>query len=136
MVIVVMDKAKSPEQKTKIQFSGAKNPLYFIKAQDKTLHISPGNRRAIGGYQANNTSFTQTQLLLDPDDILYLATDGYLDQNNVKRKKFGSKKLKTLLEANAHADLASQKKALQEALDDHQKGTEQRDDILMMGIKV
>ena len=62
--------------------------------------------------------------------------DGYTDQNNYLRKKLGEKKFKFLLTNNIHLPLKEQKRVLEECLDEHQLGSSQRDDILVIGIKV
>ncbi len=136
VALLVMDKKKNEGQKTKIRFSGAKIPLHYLRAQDKTLQTIKGARKAIGGQQPPNKQFSSSQLWLEAGDMLYLGSDGLADQNDQNRKKFGIQKIKTILEKHAGLELACQKKALQESLLQHQGDSDQRDDILMIGIKI
>ena len=63
-------------------------------------------------------------------------SDGFVDTPNPSRKSFGNKRFEKVIEAHMNETLAAQKKALEDALRDFQKHAEQRDDILVIGIKV
>ncbi len=118
----------------KITFSGAKLPLYYVA--NNSLEILQEDRRSIGGIQSMSRSFTNKEIILQAGDMLYLRSDGIVDQNNVKRKKFGENQFSSLIEKNAHLSMIEQRKTMEEALDKHQEGTEQRDDITVLGIKL
>ncbi len=118
----------------KITFAGAKLPLYYIT--NNSLEILEEDRKAIGGIQSQVRQFTNKQVILQAGDMLYLRSDGIVDQNNERRKKFGESQFSRLLEKNAHLPMSEQKILLEEALDKHQEGTEQRDDITVLGIKL
>jgi ligand-binding sensor domain-containing protein/serine phosphatase RsbU (regulator of sigma subunit)/GAF domain-containing protein len=138
MDVVVLCMEKMEDDKTKIVFCGAKNPIYYISATDtdQKINILEGDRKSIGGEQNENISFTNQEIILTKNSLIYLGSDGLIDQNNPKRKTFGAKKLMQLLEDNADLSLSKQQALLEIALDMHQQGTEQRDDILFMGIKM
>jgi len=67
---------------------------------------------------------------------LFLSSDGLVDQNNPSRKKFGTKRLITLLEAHTQATLEASRETIEQELDDFMEGAQQRDDITLMAIKV
>ena len=67
---------------------------------------------------------------------LYLASDGFADQNDISRKRFSEKRLKNLLVENSNLSLKNQKERLEEQLQKHMQGTNQRDDILIVGLKL
>jgi serine phosphatase RsbU (regulator of sigma subunit) len=68
--------------------------------------------------------------------MVYTGSDGLRDQNNVNRKRLGGERLQVVLQEHATLPLNEQKRALEEILDQYQRDTTQRDDILWMGIKV
>lgn len=118
-----------------LTYAGAKRPLYFVR--DKQLFKIRGSRNSIGGWQNKAfVKFRNHQLALQAEDVLYLTTDGFVDTPNKSRKSFGSTLFKELMIQNAQLPLAEQKIAFEKALYNHQKGTSQRDDITVVGIKV
>ena len=68
--------------------------------------------------------------------VLYLTTDGFADQNNMKGKKFGSPALRQFLEEIGHKTLKEQNENLSQAFDTHSYGEFQRDDVTVIGIKI
>lgn len=67
---------------------------------------------------------------------MYIGSDGLEDQNDLSHKKFGRSNLVKLLEDNMTKSLGTQSQKLEEALERHMKDTEQRDDILWVGVKI
>ena len=127
---------KHHKDEVRIAFEGAKNDLLYIDQSQQTLKELKGTRKSIGGEQSNDIHFETKHLSLKQSSIVYMGSDGLADQNNFKRKKLGKKQIKQLLLANAHLPMNTQKQTLLQALQAHMKGTEQRDDILWMGIKL
>ena len=120
----------------KLNFSGAKNHLYYYHAENKYLDILKGDRTAIGGQQQDNVHFNNRELILPKGSHIYMATDGFEDQNNVKRRSFGRKKLAEQLKNNVCQPASIQKHNLLNMLNEHMSGTNQRDDILLIGFKL
>ena len=136
MDIVVLRLDDLGEQQTKVTFSGAKNPLFYIESGQTEIKTLQGDRRSIGGDQNENTPFTNQEVVLTKGSLLYLGSDGLVDQNNLKRKRFGSKKLIRILQGSCEQDLAQQKASMIQALEEHMAETTQRDDILYIGMKI
>ncbi|WP_157558662.1 SpoIIE family protein phosphatase [Microscilla marina] len=127
-----------PQNNTSIQvhFAGAKRPLWYTTPEDDKIQVIKGSNVSIGIDYVEGRAITSQQLLLEKGSILYLSSDGFADQNNQDRKKFGTRSLKTLLAQNKSLALPQQQSLLEQALDEFMQGTEQRDDILLIGIKL
>ncbi len=118
-----------------LRYAGAKRPLYYIKGD--VLMSFKGSNKTIGGFfKKKESEFEENSDVLSKGDTLYLSSDGYIDQANVKHKKIGTALLLTLLEGNAMYPMSKQKELLEKILDLHQEGVEQRDDITILGIKL
>jgi|JI8StandDraft_2_1071088.scaffolds.fasta_scaffold01641_6 serine phosphatase RsbU (regulator of sigma subunit)/tetratricopeptide (TPR) repeat protein len=127
---------KTDDEFVKILYAGAKRPLYYIESGDNQVFTLKGDRRSIGGIQNENIQFTNQEVYLKKGSLLYLGSDGFTDQNNAERVKLGESKFKYLISQNYQMPMAEQKMELEKFLDSYQRGTVQRDDILLMGIKV
>lgn len=118
--------------KSIIEFSAARNSILILK-NNELIEIK-GDKASIGGYKNKNLSFTNHEITLGSEDIIYLSTDGYKDQNNFKRKSFSRKRFYDLIYSLKDTPLTTQKKILEEQLNDFMVDTEQRDDILVLGL--
>jgi serine phosphatase RsbU (regulator of sigma subunit) len=116
---------------------GAKRPLYHYQATEQKLAVIKTTRRGIGGKKISSTPplFENKSVTIAPGDCLYLSTDGFIDQQDQNRKRFGSQKLTNILSEIGGMPLAEQKQTLEHALKQHQGNEPQRDDITLLGIK-
>ncbi len=127
---------KLENQQYEVQFSGAKSQLYIGKEGEEITEIR-GDRKSIGGWQKEvKRTFSKQEITLKSGEYLFLASDGYTDAADQKRKKIGYKTLKKILAQNLHLSMTEQGAALLETLYEHQKGVDQRDDITVIGIKL
>ncbi len=96
---VCLCRIEKNENYADIQFTGAKRPLLYVENNESEIKKIKGDRKSIGGINMsrNNAEFTNTDIKLESNSILYLTSDGYIDQNNTARKRFGTKKLISLL---------------------------------------
>jgi serine phosphatase RsbU (regulator of sigma subunit) len=136
LTLVSLEKIK--DERWKIQFSGAKISLYYsIQGTSEIISLKP-DRRSIGGVRKRKAPqpFTKQEITLDKGDILYLASDGIVDQHSPDRKKFSSRKLIEILQTNSTLPMGQQKLLLEKELDEHQQDEIQRDDITVVGIKL
>lgn len=122
------------EQTMKVRFSGAKRDLIYVQSGTKKVEKLLADRRSVGS--DSSVPFTNQELILESGSFLYLTSDGYVDQNNEEREKLGSRKLKQLLSQSTSLASLEQKILLESALDAHQKDSDQRDDITLIGIKL
>ena len=118
------------------RYAGAKTSMFFKYPKDTEVIEVKGNRRAIGGIQNLSTPFETREIIFSPGTQIYMGSDGYVDQNNKKRKRFGEKSLKKLLAHLSQSPLNKQKEMLEAKLNEHMYGTQQRDDILLIGFKI
>jgi serine phosphatase RsbU (regulator of sigma subunit) len=68
--------------------------------------------------------------------MIYLTTDGYIDQANPQRRRFGSPSFIALIEQVQKEPMQTQKQILTETLEIFMEGTKQRDDITVLAIKL
>lgn len=124
-----------------LQFSGANNPLYIVRDNqnpDKTTEFIElkGDRMPIG-YSFRNVPFTNKEVSLKKNDILYFFTDGYQDQiSNKTREKFKRKKLRNLLQGIYFETMEEQKNIIELTFEGYRDEFPQIDDVLVFGLKV
>jgi serine phosphatase RsbU (regulator of sigma subunit) len=117
-----------------LEYAGAKRPLYYLPpGEEACLSLLP-DRMSIGGAVTKVKTFTGHQLRLPSGSLLYLSTDGFADQNDAQRKRYGSANFVKLLSQISQQPMAAQREALQQALHHYTRHTEQRDDILVIGV--
>ncbi len=120
--------------KKRLQYSGAFRPLYLIR--DKELIEFKGDSMPIGIYNEDDISFNNKELILNENDIIYMFTDGYIDQlGGPDRKTFKSKQFKQLLIDIHQKPLNEQKAVLEKEYQAWRRDIEQIDDIMVMGIR-
>jgi serine phosphatase RsbU (regulator of sigma subunit) len=133
---VCLCKIEKSDTGTTVSFTGAKNPLFVYQNDKSELLKIRGDKKTIGGHHFQGLSFTQTKLVLQKGDMVYLTTDGFIDQNNKNRKKITTSGLTSILEKNHDKSLSKQREALESKLDTWQGKEHQRDDITILGIKI
>ena len=119
-------------------FAGAKRPLYFYSKHENKLKYIKGTRKSIGGTHAkrNKEIFKDSKVYLHSEDILYLSTDGIIDQSSSERIRYGSLRLIELLKDIGNYSLDEQENLILNSLNEYQGNEDQRDDITFMAIKV
>lgn len=138
---VCLCKIELPSEKQttyNVTFAGAKRPLYYAESGNADIKKIRGTRKSIGGVKSkhNKEAFSNNELKLEAQAMLYLSSDGLIDQPNPQRKRFGSQKLMNLL-SQIHADEPIlQKSMLLDVLKSYQSTASQRDDITVVGIKL
>ncbi|TFH21950.1 MAG: response regulator [Bacteroidia bacterium] len=121
--------------KKQIQFSGAFRPMYLVCEGE--LKVINGDRMPIGIYNDELLPFTNKELAFKDNDIIYLFTDGYVDQiGGPHRKTFKSKQFKELLKEIHHKPLKEQRSILREEIEIWRSGQEQIDDIMILGVQL
>ena len=100
------------------------------------------NRMPIGMYFGEITNFTDNVIDIAPGDILYMFSDGiidqfgYVDNEHKITKQFSVKRLQELLVKIHDLPMTVQKQLIEEALDKWENGHRQIDDITVMGIRI
>lgn len=117
----------------KLEFAGAKSDLYHQSR--KGLEIHKGNRHSIGGSLSGKRFDTYT-ITLEKGDTIYLTTDGYLDQNDRLRKRYGKRSFENLIRDIDKFNMQDKAKMLKNTLSEHRGKEEQRDDITLLAFEV
>ncbi len=138
-------------QTNKIQFSGANNPLYIIRENNRnaiicdkkvegnthTLYEIKGDKMPIGIYGAKTKGFKTIEIQLEKGDIIYLFSDGYADQfGGAKGKKFKYKPFKELLINICTKPMEKQSEILNTTIENWKGNLDQIDDIILIGIRI
>lgn len=138
-----------------LEFSGANNPIYIVRAENKkplirngevmeatmtscefTLYETKPNKQPIGPY-INRVPFVMHTFQLEPGDSIYIFSDGYPDQfGGPKGRKFMYKKFKETILKNQIEDMTKQKSFYNQIINAWMSNTEQIDDICVMGVRV
>ncbi len=120
-------------KKRKIQFSGAFLHLYIIR--DNRLIDLKGDKYALG-MMTKGVSYTNNEMDLMENDMMYLFSDGYVDQfGGSENKKFMYRRFRYLLMTIYRFPVDDQKSILDENIKNWMGNTSQIDDILIMGFK-
>ena len=123
------------KKSNRLHFAGAFRPLLIVR-NNIVLELK-ANRYPLGFYKDVNKVFEEQVILLQPNDTIYMFTDGYTDQFGGERnKKLNRKNFKELLLTMADMPINEQEAFLDYSLNNWKQDNEQTDDILVMGIKV
>jgi serine phosphatase RsbU (regulator of sigma subunit) len=136
-----------------IQYSGVYNPLWLVRNNDikfdaespynemegskgNKLYEIKGDNIPINDY-VNFKPYSNHIINFEPNDILYLFTDGYADQfGGPKGKKFKYKQMQHLFLDMAEKDLSDQKSIVENTFNEWKGDLDQIDDICVIGIKL
>jgi serine phosphatase RsbU (regulator of sigma subunit) len=117
-----------------LQYAGAFRPLYLVR--NKELKEFKGDNMPVGIYENESASFSNKELQFKENDIIYLFSDGFVDQlGGPERKRFRTGRFKQLLLDIHLRPLDEQKALLEKAYEDWRQDIEQIDDIMVMGIR-
>ncbi len=136
MDVALISVEKLPDGQFKIIFAGAKRPLYLCRKGSNTLEVLPGDRRVVGGATKHRIPFTNKEAIVEAGSLLFMATDGFTDQNNRDRKKFSKKRLVATIQENLGKPLDDIKVSIEKELNDFQDDMPQRDDIVLVGLRL
>lgn len=120
----------------KVEFSGARRPLFYLNAEKSEVGYLKGNPHAIGGMKQKSHAYHEHEVILKKGDIIYLTSDGLMAQGDSNIGKIGTNGFKKFVQENAKKPLIEQKEALQSLLKEYQSDKAQRDDILVFAIKL
>jgi len=120
---------------SKVQFAGAFYPLYLIR--DNEIIEGAADRMPVGYHDRLITDFTNSEFTLQKNDIMYIFSDGYVDQfGGENGKKFMAKRFKQLLIDIHNEPMEKQKEILDTTITEWRGELDQVDDILVIGLRV
>ena len=141
-----------------LQYAGAHNPLWVVRDCHKELIDVSGNsqmstfqlteeegpclieikanKQPIGKFD-NPEPYTTHTFELEKGDVIYIFTDGYVDQFGGERgKKFKTKVFRELLLEIHKKTMSEQKKLIEKAFEKWKGNLEQVDDVCVIGVKI
>lgn len=123
------------EEQREIEFAGANNPLYLIRRHE--LLKMEASHMPVGLHEHIDVSFVATKTHYLPDDMIYLFSDGFIDQfGETAGKRYLSGRLKKFLASIDHMTPAQQADMLEREHLAWKGNLQQTDDILVMGIRL
>lgn len=120
-------------EKRRIEYAGAFFSLYLIR--DNSLLEIKGDKLIIG-MNPNGNPYTTQYIDLQEDDILYIFSDGYVDQfGGTENKKFMYRRFRYLLMTIHKFPVEDQKSILDENMRTWKGSNKQIDDMMVIGFK-
>ena len=117
-----------------IQYSGAYNPLIIINKGE--MRILKADRQPIGMH-IKEIPFTTQTFSYKTGDVLYMYSDGFMDQiGGADEKKYMAKNFRDLLLEISNSPFYQQRELLSERLKQWKNGYEQIDDIIVAGVSL
>lgn len=123
-------------EKNILQYAGSRNPLYLFR-KGKLIEIKGDNYSVGIFYDQKYRKFTNHEIEIQPNDRIYLFSDGFADQfGGNYRKKYMKKNFKRLLTEIQDLSLPEQKEKIIEEFNNWKGPFDQLDDVLVMGIRL
>ncbi|MCD6019697.1 MAG: protein serine/threonine phosphatase [Bacteroidetes bacterium] len=120
-----------------LRYAAANRPLWIIEKNKNEIHETKATKKAIGGLTEDEQEFTEHVFTLNPGDTFYIFSDGYADQfGGQDQKKMTTKRFKDFLLSIQSQSMEEQEISLNDYFDKWKDGSEQIDDVLIIGIRV
>ncbi len=130
VAVVIVDVSKMT-----LQYSGAFNPIILVR--DNNLHTYTLDRQAIGIFVKKKKDFNNYNLDLQSGDMVYIYSDGFIDQFNEEGdERFKFFRFKELLLSVNELPAIKQKEKLEEVFHIWKGENDQIDDITILGFRV
>ncbi|MFW5699595.1 MAG: tetratricopeptide repeat protein [Bacteroidota bacterium] len=119
----------------RVQYAGANNPVIIVRNGE--LKKIKGDKMPVGYQVVEKESFTNHEIAVEPNDMIYLFSDGYVDQFGGKHgHRFKAGPFEELLKSICHRSMKEQHDILEHKLLNWKGGYDQIDDILVMGVRI
>lgn len=118
-----------------LEFSGAENAMILVRKNE--LFTYPADEMTISYGIKTMKDFSLTKILVEPNDMIYLFSDGYVDQfGGPHKRKFLIARLRELFIKIAPLDVDEQKNILYQTHLEWKGDNDQIDDIVIFGVKI
>ncbi len=126
----------SLNNKTKIlHYAGANRPLWILRNRE-IIEYKP-TKASIGGYVEDYQEYIGHKIQMEEDDIIYVFSDGFVDQfGGPDKKKYMSKQLKQTLIDIHEMPMPEQELKLNQIFNDWKGELGQVDDVLLLAFKI
>jgi len=124
------------KKKFTVDFAGAYNPIYVARKGE--VNVYKGDRFPIGMTAiGDKKNFTNQKVEIQPGDMIYLISDGYVDQfGSSEGKKYKSVNIKKLFLEICSLPVNEQRERLRKELLEWKGDLEQVDDIMVVGTRI
>ncbi|MFC2103846.1 tetratricopeptide repeat protein [Bacteroidota bacterium] len=131
MALCIIDK-----KTLEMQYAGAYNSIFILR--DKEIHELKADKMPIGIHAVKvEKGFANQEFNLKKQDVLYLFSDGYIDQFGGERSvKFKQKAFKDLLLKISNKPMNAQKTEISKTMEKWQGEHSQLDDMMVVGVKI
>jgi len=119
-----------------VKYAGANRPLWIIRNGQTVVEEIKATKKAIGGFTEDSQHFDTHVVQLQQGDTFYISTDGYADTFGKDGKKLMTKTFKEILLGIQDKTMQDQELHLDNFIEDWKGGTEQVDDILVIGVRL
>jgi serine phosphatase RsbU (regulator of sigma subunit)/Tfp pilus assembly protein PilF len=129
-----MDIALCSIEGMKLQYAGAYNPLWIIR--NGAIIETKANKQPIGQFD-DPKPYTTHSFDLEQGDVIYIFSDGYVDQfGGDKGKKFKAKVFRNLLLSIQDQSMEEQNNSIDNTFERWKGDLEQIDDVCVIGVRV
>jgi len=130
MSIVTIDKRNN-----QLEYAGAMNPV-IIARKNKLIELKP-DRMPVGFFDNEDRPFSSSVVSLEPNDIIYMYTDGYYDQFGGEcGSKMKGHRFKAIIKETATKPIKEQQAFIEYEFNKWRGDQPQVDDVLVMGIGI
>ncbi len=130
LTLIALDK-----EKQHLKFAGAHHPLLIYRQNE--CFLLKGNRCSIGSVKKEESDFKNHHFELQKGDMIYLFSDGYVDQlGGPEGKKIFTQPFRDILQSISGLEMQKQKKILDERFENWKGNQGQTDDVLIVGIRI
>jgi len=120
-----------------LEYAGANSAGYIVRGGE-VIQLRP-DKQAIGSFKPGSFRYGVQKMDLEEGDMLYAATDGFVDQfGGPKGRKFMRKRFRELLKDLAPLPVDEQHERLMTTLKDWMDaaGEDQVDDVMVIGVRI
>lgn len=109
------------------------NPPFIVRSNGTTEAISKAHGMALGVRE--DLRYGMDQLKIEPNDLLFMYTDGVTEAENASNGLLGEEKLTALLRTNCHLASNELINTIKSEITTFAAGTAQSDDITMLALR-
>ncbi len=117
-----------------LHFAGAGRPFYYTNRHGELILIK-GTGKMLGS-KRQVSKFHSHSILVSEIDMIYLASDGYADQNGDFTSKYGNKRFQDYLKKISRLPANTQYQLLKDEFDSFRGTQPQRDDVTVIGLRL